>query len=121
MKNDQRQKARKRGLYAEMLCAWVLRLKGYRIVARNWRVPVGEIDIIARRGKVLAFVEVKSRDTEEAARAALQEKQRRRIENAAGAWLARHPECANLHVRFDVMAVAPRRWPAHIRAAWGME
>lgn len=111
----------KKGMHAETLCAFLLRLQGYRILARNWRVPVGEVDIIARRGKVLAFVEVKSRDTEDAARAAVSARQRKRIEKAAGAYLAMHPECANMHVRFDVMAVVPRRWPAHIRAAWGLD
>jgi putative endonuclease len=116
-----RQQARKRGLRAEALCAWLLRLQGYRIMDRNWRVPVGEVDIIARRRQVLAFVEVKTRDTEDAAREAVSLKQRQRIENAARAYLANHPECANLHVRFDVMAVAPWRWPAHIQAAWGMD
>ncbi len=116
-----RQLARKRGLRAEALCALILRLQGYRILDRNWRVPVGEVDIIARRGKVLAFVEVKTRDTEDAAFEAVSLKQRQRIEKAAGAYLAMHPECANLHARFDVMAVAPWRWPAHIQAAWGLD
>ena len=116
-----RKQAHKRGQRAEVWCAFILRLQGYTICERNWRVPVGEVDIIARRGKVLAFVEVKSRETIGAAREAVSKKQRWRIENAAGAYLAIHPECANLHVRFDVMAVAPKTWPAHIRAAWGMD
>jgi putative endonuclease len=116
-----RQQAQRRGRRAEALCAWVLRLQGFRILERNWRVPMGEVDIIARRGRVLAFVEVKSRDTEDAAREAVSQKQRQRIENAAGAYLAYHPACAKLHARFDVMAVAPRRWPAHIRSAWGLD
>ena len=121
MATQDRKQALKRGQRAEAWCAFLLRLQGYAICERNWRVPVGEVDIIARRGKVLAFIEVKSRETIEAAREAVSEKQRRRISNAAGAYLANHPECANLHVRFDVMAVAPRTWPAHIRAAWGMD
>jgi putative endonuclease len=117
----ERKKALARGQRAETLCALRLRLQGYGIVARNWRVSVGEVDIIARRGKVLAFIEVKARRTPAAAREAVSANQRRRIVNAARAFLAAHPECANMHIRFDVMTVAPRQWPAHIRAAWGMD
>jgi putative endonuclease len=111
-------RAQKRGRLAETLCAFLLRLKGYRILARNLREPVGEVDIVARRGKTLVFVEVKARHTKAAALEAVSTKQRQRIINAAQIYLAKHPDCANLHVRFDVMAVAPGGWPAHIRSAW---
>ena len=121
MSTRQRQQAERKGRWAETLCVLVLRLKGYRILARNWRVPSGEADIIARQRRVLVFVEVKSRMTTENALYAIHEKQQRRITSAAGAWLGQHPECANMHVRFDVMAVAPWRYPKHIRAAWGHE
>ena len=116
-----RQAAQKRGQRAEVLCAFWLRLKGYRVLARNWRVSVGEVDIVARRGQILAFIEVKRRDDMATAMEAVQPRQRQRIEQAAKAWLASHPECANMHARFDVMTVAPGQRPRHIRAAWGMD
>ena len=118
---EQRQQAEAKGRRAERLCAGLLRLKGYRILARNWRVPMGEADIIASRGRVLAFVEVKSRMSREDALYAVGEKQRQRITQAANAWMGQHPDCANMHVRFDVMAVAPGKWPKHIHAAWGLD
>jgi len=117
----ERKQALVRGQRAEAFCALRLRLQGYSVVARNWRVPMGEVDIIARRGKVLAFIEVKARETQDAAREAVSANQRRRIENAARAFLAANPDCANMHIRFDVITVAPWQWPAHIRAAWGMD
>ena len=121
MTTQARQQAERRGRWAEALCAGLLRLKGYRVLARNWRVPQGEADIIARRGRVLAVVEVKSRKDMENALYAVSDQQKQRITNAAHAWLGHHPDCANLHVRFDVMAVAPGLWPKHIRAAWGQD
>jgi putative endonuclease len=113
-----RQRAQRRGRAAEWLCAWHLRLRGWRIVARGWRCPSGEIDILARRGKVLAVVEVKSRDEIAAAASALAPRQRRRIVRAAQAFLLSRPDLAGLDLRFDVMLVAPLRLPRHWAAAW---
>ena len=87
MSRPKRRRAWRFGRRAESLAAWWLRLKGYRILAREFRVPVGEIDLIARRGTILAFVEVKARKTAEAAPDALQPRQQRRIARAAGAFL----------------------------------
>jgi putative endonuclease len=95
-----------------------LRLRGWRIVARGWRCPAGEIDIVARRGKVLAIVEVKSRDKLAAAANAVTPRQRRRIGRAAEALIMSRPDFAGLDVRFDVMLVAPRRLPRHWPDAW---
>lgn len=108
------------GLAAEAACAWWLRLHGYRIVARRYRTPVGEIDLIARRGRVLAFVEVKARAgiSELAAPTA---RQRRRIVRAAQAFLQRHPRLAGLDPRFDVVTVAPWHLPRHIPGAWRVD
>lgn len=106
------------GRAAESLCALRLRLKGYRILARNFRTPQGEIDLVAKRGRVLAFVEVKRRDTLDQALNALQARQRRRIVRAAEAFLAVRPTLAGLDLRFDVMTVVPGRWPRHIMDAW---
>jgi putative endonuclease len=113
-----RQSAERRGRLAEWLCLWHLRLRGWRIVARGWRCPAGEIDIVARRGKVLAIIEVKSRGEVAVAANALAPRQRRRIARATEALLMSRPDLAGLDLRFDVMLVAPRRLPRHWRAAW---
>ena len=106
------------GRWAEALAALRLSLTGYRIVARRFRVAQGEVDLVARRGRVLAMVEVKARRDLGSAADSLQPRQRRRIERAALAFLQRHPECAALRLRFDMMLVVPRRWPRHIIDAW---
>ncbi len=106
------------GHVAEMLCAWHLRLRGYRILARGFRVPVGEIDIVARRGRTLAMIEVKARDTFATAAEALGPRQQRRIARAAAAFLKARPGCAGLDVRFDMMLVLPWRLPVHLTDAW---
>ncbi len=113
-----RQRAERRGRLAEWLCVWHLRLRGWRIVARGWRCPAGEIDILARRGKILAVIEVKSRGNLAVAAAALPPRQRRRITRAAEAFLLVHPELAGLGLQFDLMLLAPRRLPRHLRSAW---
>ncbi len=118
MKTRSRKGAELRGRWAEALAAWRLRLVGYRIVARRFRVTQGEVDLVARRGRVLAMVEVKARADEQSAAESLQRRQRQRIERAALAFLQRHPEFAALRLRFDMMLIVPRRWPRHIIDAW---
>jgi putative endonuclease len=86
-----RRKAERRGKRGEGWAAWLLRLKGYRILARRARTPLGEIDIIARRGRVTAFIEVKTRDTRDAAMAAVTPWQARRIRDACRWWIAGRP------------------------------
>src|SRR5947199_6584187 len=98
-----RRRAQRRGRLAEWACLWHLRLHGWRIVARGWRCPSGEIDILARRGRVLAVVEVKSRARVAAAAEALAPRQRRRITRAAEAFLLSRPDLAELDLRFDLM------------------
>jgi putative endonuclease len=95
----------------------MLRLKGYRIVARGFRVPVGEIDIIARRGRTLAFVEVKGR-ADDGAPEVLTPRQRRRITRAAEAFLKARPGYRGLDLRFDLMVVGRRGPPRHVANAW---
>ncbi len=114
----ERRAAFHRGLSAETRAAALLLVKGYRIVARRWQSPVGEVDIIARRGRVLVFVEVKARERLDEAAEAVTQRQRRRIAAAATAWLARHPEDGSRDIRFDAVLVVPRRWPRHIPAAF---
>lgn len=113
-----RQRAQRRGRFAEWLCLWHLRLRGWQILARGWRCPSGEIDILARRGKVLAVIEVKSRHEFDAAASALTLRQRKRIARAAAAFLLSRPDLARLDPRFDLMLVAPRRLPRHWPGAW---
>ena len=106
------------GLSAESRAAAYLVAKGYRIVARRFRSPVGEIDIVARRRGTLIFVEVKARERLDDAAEAVVVRQQRRIIAAAEAWLASHPDDINLDMRFDVMLVAPKSLPRHIQAAF---
>jgi putative endonuclease len=108
----------RRGLWAETLCLWALRLKGYRILARRYRSPVGEIDLIVRRGSIIAAVEVKARADTARASEALLWRQRARIIRALENFLAIHPHLRDSSLRFDVMLVAPGLWPRHIRDAW---
>jgi putative endonuclease len=115
---DSRQRAERRGRRAETIAAWYLRLKGFRILARRYRTPVGEIDLIARRGRLVAFVEVKQRPTPGEAAEAVGPAGRRRIARAAAAWLATHPAAAGLDFRFDVVITSPARLPSHICGAF---
>jgi len=117
----QRRRAFLSGRRAETLCAWLLRLKGYRILARNWRTPVGEADIVARRGRLLVFVEVKARPSHGAGIEAVSPRQRRRVRRAAEVYVSAHPALAGLDMRFDIMTIAPRSWPTHSPGAWGHE
>jgi len=94
VRSGQRQQAERRGRIAEQIAAYWLRLKGYRILARRYRTPVGEIDLIVRNRSTLVFIEVKARRDIEAALNALGAHQRRRIERAARLYLAHRPELA---------------------------
>ena len=105
------------GLRAETLAAVLLRLKGYRILARRYRAAGGEIDIIAFRHGVVAFVEVKGRPTLDEALSAIEAQKRRCISRAARAWLARNGWAATRVLRGDAVYVAPWRWPQHRMAA----
>jgi putative endonuclease len=113
-----RQQAFRRGHLAELLCLWHLRLRGYRILARRFRVRSGEIDLIARRGQVLAAIEVKARVNLAVASEAVSAHQRRRVARALDHFLALRPDLAGLALRFDVMLVAPGRLPQHLADAW---
>ncbi|HET9903653.1 MAG TPA: YraN family protein [Xanthobacteraceae bacterium] len=113
-----RQEAFRFGLSAESRAAALLVAKGYRVIARRFRSPAGEIDIVARRRNLLVFVEVKARGRLDDAAWSVQPRQRARIVAAAEAWLAAHPEHAACDMRFDAVLVAPRRLPRHIPAAF---
>lgn len=113
-----RRRARRAGRWAETVGVWLFRLKGYRILARDYRVPVGEIDVLARRGKVLVAAEVKWRPSLRAGAEAVTPRQQRRIARAVEAYIVRHPGLATLNVRFDVVLVVPWHRPHHIMDAW---
>jgi len=110
--------ARRSGRRQEIVAALWLMLKGYRILGLRLRTPSGEIDLLAQRGNVLAVVEVKSRQTLEAALAAVGPAQRARLVRAGRALAARRPSLMRLNVRLDIVALAPGRWPRHITDAW---
>jgi putative endonuclease len=113
-----RKRAERRGHLGEMLAALYLRLKLYRVVARRVKTPLGEIDLIARKGDTLAFVEVKTRThaaDEAQAHAAVN---RKRIIRAAKYYLSRDPRCDGLTIRFDLIFLGGLSWPRHIPSAF---
>jgi putative endonuclease len=112
-----REEAEKRGRGAETLACWYLRLHGWRILARRARVHGGEVDIVARRGRTLAFVEVKARATEEAAGFALDDWRLRRVVAAAERLAPRFMRAGD-DVRIDALFVVPGRWPRHLVNVW---
>jgi len=112
-----REAAERRGRGAETLACWYLRLKGWRILARRARVVGGEVDIVARRGRTLAFVEVKARATEDAAAFALDEWRLRRVAVAAERLAPRYMRAGD-DLRIDALFVVPKRWPRHLPNVW---
>ena len=105
-------------MMAESLAAILLRLKGYRVLARRFRTPTGEIDLVARRGRTLAFLEVKARPDFTAAAESISRHQRKRIERTAQMFLAQNPKFGGFDCRFDLIAVIPWRLPCHLPDAW---
>lgn len=106
------------GLSAESRASLYLVAKGYRILARRYRTPYGEIDIVAQRRRLIAFVEVKARATLDDAAYAVTPQQQSRIVAAAQAWLMEHPEHAAFDMRFDAVLIAPKSLPRHLMAAF---
>ena len=112
-----KQAAEARGRQAERICAWWLRLKGWRILARRARTPLGEVDLVARRGSMIAFVEVKARGTAAELDHAIDE---RRLSRVAAAAEILWPDYAQPgdDMRIDVMLLAPGRAPRHLANVW---
>ena len=108
-----RQHAERGGRRAESLAAWWLRLKGWAILARRVRTPVGEVDLVARRGRTVAFVEVKARASADGAAFALDEHRLRRVAAAAEAIAHRYAQAGD-DIRIDAVLIAPRRLPRHL-------
>jgi len=115
-------RARKDGRASEFVAAFWLMATGWRILAFRLKTPQGEIDLLARRGGVLAVIEVKRRRTIAEALEAVTRRQRLRLRAAAENLAAKRPDLARLSVRLDLIALAPGRWPRHIADAWaGMD
>jgi putative endonuclease len=120
-RTERRRIAHLYGLKAESVAALLLRLKGYTILARRFVVSGGEIDLVARRGASIAFVEVKARADIEVAAIAISAAKRRRIARAARVWLTRNPWAAGLTLRGDAVFVARGRLPRHEPDAYRLE
>lgn len=107
-----------RGQMAETAAALYLLLKGYRIRARRYRTPVGEIDLIVSKGGVTVFVEVKWRPSIEDGLHAVSPKAQGRLRRAAEHFLTTHSETQSSACRFDLLVLTPRAWPRHVKNAW---
>ncbi len=110
--------ARRAGRRSEWLCALILMAKGYRLLGFRLKTAQAEIDILAAKGGAVAVIEVKRRATLNEALEAVTPRQRQRLMAAARQLAARRPDLADAAVRLDLMALAPGRWPRHIRGAW---
>ena len=106
------------GISAESRACVYLIAKGYRILARRYRTPVGEIDVIAQKGRVIAAIEVKARPSLDQALAAISPRQQKRIRRSLLYFQAAHPRLSGIDYRFDVVWVGPGRLPRHILDAW---
>lgn len=113
-KSSSRLAAESFGHQGEWLAALYLRMKLYRIIARRFKSPVGEIDLVAERFGTTVFVEVKSRNRAATEGEALAAVNRRRISSGARFYLAKHPEAARNPLRFDVIFLAPWSLPRHL-------
>jgi len=115
---EKRVQAERRGRLGESVAALWLQLKGYRLLARRVRTRWGEFDLAARRGGVLAIVEVKTRARPELGYDAVPAAAQARIAAAAEAWAGARPALAKLDLRFDLVIIAPWSRPIHVRDAW---
>jgi len=118
MKHNKRQKAYQKGLCAETLAVMVLAGKGYKILEKRYKTQYGEIDILARKGTLLAAIEVKSRQSIEDALYALTPKSRARIQNSLLHYIAENPQYADYDLRFDLFAHEGGFSFRHLDNAW---
>jgi putative endonuclease len=113
MKRDRRT-AEIAGRKAELVALWYLRLKGYRLLVHRYKSPMGEIDLIMRKGETTAFIEVKSRSTIDGALSSVTPFQSKRISAAARSYMGRDAKANRQFCRFDIIAICPYHWPRHI-------
>jgi putative endonuclease len=113
-----RRKREAAGRRAETAAALWLQLKGYRILDRRARMPACEIDLVARKGRMLVFVEVKARRTQDMALESVTPQLRKRLEQAANQWVSRRRGLQQHLWRFDIVMLAPGKLPRHMRDAW---
>ena len=116
MSQSRQRAAHRFGLGAETVAALWLRMKGYRVLARRFQANGAEIDLVIRRGTMIAFVEVKARPGADEALEAVTARKAKQVSRAARAWLSRHPPKPGTSVRFDAVAIAPGRLPRHVEA-----
>jgi putative endonuclease len=114
MVRQSRQQAEQLGHRAETIALWYLRLKGYRLLARRYKSPAGEVDLVMRKGQTTAFIEVKARTTVNGAIEAVTPYQSKRIAAAAGFFMSRDDMAAKGFCRFDIVAIPSTLWPTHI-------
>lgn len=110
--------AEKWGRRVENLATWLLRFKGYKTLERRFKTPVGEIDLIMKRGNTIVFIEVKGRKLLQEAYESLKITQLNRIKQAANLYLSKYPYYLNYTLRFDVVLISPYRFPIHLENAW---
>ncbi len=113
-----RRAAERRGRRGELAAALALMLKGYAILERRLRTPLGEIDLVARKGALIAFIEVKARPNAGLCIDAVTPRAWGRISAAADLWMSRRAQLSDFDRRFDIVAITPRAWPIHMRDAW---
>lgn len=106
------------GLRGEKIALWFLRAKGYRLCSFRYKTKMGEVDLVMRRGKVLVFIEVKTRTALESGLEAISAQAQERIGKAALQFIQKHPQYRNYVWRFDAVVVMPRRLPYHLENAW---
>lgn len=117
-KLERKRRSERKGRRAEWFAAMALLLKGYRIVALRYRTPLGEIDIVARKRDLIAFVEVKARRDLAAGVDAVSHSAQRRIQAAGELFISRQPGSASLSWRHDIIVVSPWKWPVHLKDAF---
>ena len=112
-----RKAAENRGREGERRAAWWLWLRGWRILDRRVRTPAGEVDLVMRKGNLVAFVEVKTRATDPELDFAIDERRLRRVAAAAEYLMPRYAGPGD-DIRVDVILIAPGKLPRHIENAW---
>jgi putative endonuclease len=102
------------GYFGETIAVCLLKIKGYKILARRYKTVCGEIDIIAKKSDTVAFIEVKSRKNLDKCYTAITNQQLMRIQRASGIFMNKNPNLRKNFARYDVVLVADWKLPVHI-------